>query len=91
MVLQLLDSKQGQIIISVILGLGLASIFRRVCQDGNCQIIEGPPIDEIENKIFKKNDKCFRYKAKNTTCTPANKPSSSSSKKSSNEHRKTFV
>jgi len=68
-VLDLLQTKNGQIFLSIILGLGLAAIFRKVCDDNNCMIIEGPPINEVENKIFKKDNKCFRYKSKSETCT----------------------
>ncbi len=77
-ILRLLDTREGQIIISLILGLGLAALFQRVCIDGNCVIIQGPPLEEVENKIFKQEDKCYRYKAENTTCT---KPSTTSTTK----------
>lgn len=67
-ILNILDTKKGQILISIILGLGLASIFRRVCNDGNCLVIEGPPLEEVENKIFKQDNKCYKYKAQSTNC-----------------------
>jgi hypothetical protein len=67
-ILRLLDSREGQIIISLILGLGLAALFQRVCKDGNCIIVQGPPLEEVENKIFKQEDKCYRYKAESTKC-----------------------
>jgi len=66
--LTILDTEKGQIMFSVILGLGLASLFRKVCYEGNCVIIEGPPLDEVENKIFKQDNKCFRYKHASTKC-----------------------
>ena len=62
------NTEKGQIIVSIILGLGLASLFRKVCTDGNCVIIEGPPLDEVENKIFKQDSKCYRYKHVSTKC-----------------------
>ena len=68
MVLSFLDSKYGQIIFSAILGLGLASLFRKVCVDGNCVIIEGPPLNQVENKIFQQEGKCYVYKASSTKC-----------------------
>jgi len=33
--------KYGKIIISVIWGLGLAALFRRVCEGRNCIVIKG--------------------------------------------------
>jgi hypothetical protein len=66
--LDFLNSKKGSIILSVLLGLALASLFRKVCIDGNCVIIEGPSLDKIENKIFQQDNKCYTYKTKSTSC-----------------------
>ena len=67
-ILRLLETHTGQVIFSLILGIGLAALFQRVCKDGHCIIIQGPPLDEVENKIFKQEDKCYRYRAETTTC-----------------------
>lgn len=66
--LQLLKSESGRKIISFVIGLGLAALFRKVCKDGNCMIVKGPPLEEVENKVFKMESKCYRYKAEATTC-----------------------
>ncbi len=71
--LQLLKTESGRKIISFVIGLGLAALFRKVCKDGNCMIIQGPPLEEVENKVFKMESKCYRYKAEATTCDPAKK------------------
>jgi len=72
-VLNILETEKGQIIVSAILGLGLASLFRKVCTEGNCVVIQGPPLDEVENKIFKQDSKCYRYKAVSTKCNNSKK------------------
>ena len=46
---KVLKSENGINIISFILGLGLAALFRKVCNDDNCLIIEGPPLKDVEN------------------------------------------
>lgn len=66
--LALLKTEQGKRIISFVIGLGLAALFRKVCKDGNCVIVQGPPLEEVENKIFKMDSKCYRYKAEVTKC-----------------------
>jgi hypothetical protein len=76
--LQLLKSDTGRKLISFVIGLGLAALFRKVCKDGNCVIIQGPPLEEVENKIFKMDSKCYRYKAEATTCSAKDKPNNSS-------------
>ena len=43
---KLLYSKTGNIIISILLGLGLASLFRFSCKNNNCIIFKAPNINK---------------------------------------------
>ena len=70
---KILEHQVGRIVISIILGLGLASLFRRVCLGANCIIIKGPPLKDVNGKIFSFNDKCYQYKSKITGCSNKNK------------------
>ena len=67
-IINLLKTKNGNIIFSIILALGLASILRISCKNANMVIIKGPPLDSIENKIFSFDSKCYSYKTIATTC-----------------------
>jgi hypothetical protein len=58
---RLLHQPLGQFFISVLLGLGLASLFKKVCTDKNCIRFRGPPLQEIDGKIFKQGEKCVSY------------------------------
>ncbi len=67
----LLKSDGGKYIISAILGLGLASLFRKVCDDNyyNCVVYHGSDYDEeIKDKTFKYNDKCYKYEIQPVSC-----------------------
>ena len=64
----ILNDEKGKILISIIWGFGLATLFKRVCKGRNCIIIKGPKPEELENKVFKFDDKCFSYKAESTSC-----------------------
>ena len=64
----MIDSSKMKIIISVILGLGIATLFRRVCEGRNCIIIKGPSVDEIEGSSYKYKNKCYHYKSKTVGC-----------------------
>lgn len=68
MINKVLDNNAGQIMISVLLGLGLAALFRKVCDNDNCIIINSPPKEEIESKVFSMNNRCYRYKPESTQC-----------------------
>jgi hypothetical protein len=58
----------GNFLISAILGLGLAAIFKKVCNEGHCVVIKGPPYENIKDKIFVFEDKCYKYKPKAVSC-----------------------
>ena len=55
---RLFTTEMGKIAISIILGLGLASLFRRVCTSKNCIQFEGPVLSEFEDKILLHIPKC---------------------------------
>jgi len=63
-----LHTQNGKYIMSIILGFGLATIFRTVCKDKNCLIFRAPPLEEIENKIYKFHDKCYTYSQVSQKC-----------------------
>lgn len=58
----------GKNLMSILLGFGLASLFRRSCHDRKCYKFVSPNIDEIKNKIYQFNDKCYTYKPNATNC-----------------------
>jgi len=65
---KILKEKQGKIILSILWGLGLATLFRRVCKGRNCIVIKGPKPNKVDDKIFRFNKKCFKYNSEATTC-----------------------
>ena len=54
-------SKSGKIIMSILLGLGLATLFRQACLGKDCLIYKAPPLEEIENNIYKIDKKCYKF------------------------------
>ena len=62
-------TETGKIIMSILLGLGLASLFRTVCKDNNCLIFHAAPLDDFKDKIYKNNEKCIKYSPVATKCT----------------------
>jgi len=54
--------------ISVLLGLGLATLFRKVCTDKNCITFNGPVISEIDGKIFRHGNGCVKYSTVSSKC-----------------------
>ena len=58
---RLIYSDIGKYIISILLGLGLATLFRKVCKDRNCIVFKAPNIQKIKNQIFKFENKCYKF------------------------------
>ena len=58
---RLLNTEMGRIFISLLLGLGLATMFRKVCADGSCLEFNGQVIDEMDGKTYKFGEYCYKY------------------------------
>lgn len=66
--LEFIKTKNGRIVVSVILAMGLASLLRMSFKNANMHIINGPPIEQTEGKIFSFDNKCYSYKVASTSC-----------------------
>ena len=58
---RLLNTKIGIMCISIILGLGLATLFRRACKGKECILFNGPIINEMDGKTYKYGEFCYKY------------------------------
>ena len=65
---RLLNTATGRFFISLLLGLGLATLFRKACNKRNCLVFRAPPFDKVNNKTFKHNDKCYHFKSSTVSC-----------------------
>lgn len=63
-----IHSNQGKYLMSILLGLGLATLFRSVCKGSRCNVIKAPPMEEIDGQIYKLNGKCYEIKTNPITC-----------------------
>jgi len=70
---RLLYSPIGITMISILLGLGLATLFRKVCTDKNCIKFSGPVIKDVDGKVFKYSNKCYKYELQPAKCDPKKK------------------
>ena len=71
---KLLNTKFGSIAVSILIGLGTASIFRRVCQGDNCLVIEAPDPESVRGGIYELKSKsggassCVSFETKLVKC-----------------------
>ena len=58
---KVLKNKYGTILISVIWGLGLSALFRKICKGRNCIVVKAVNPRQVKNKIFKHDNQCYQY------------------------------
>ena len=71
-----IETESGKALISIILGLGVASLFRKKpCSYGksetekrDCYKFVSPDMKTVEEKVFKYGDQCFSYSSKSSPC-----------------------
>ena len=66
-----MTSRSGVIIMSIILGLGLSTLFRMSCNSRSCLVYTAP--DFSKKKLIKYNGKCYKPEEKIETCNPKKK------------------
>lgn len=69
--LEIFSKRPMVILLSVLWGLGLATLFASVANGRNCIIVRGELPAEVEKKVFQYpdlKDKCYTYKSYITPC-----------------------
>lgn len=70
---RLLNTPMGVFFISVLLGLGLATLFYKACDGKKCIDFNGPLIDEIDGKTYKFGEECYKYSIQSAPCDSTKK------------------
>ena len=65
---RLFNTDFGKIIFSILLGLGLATLFRKACNKRNCIVFKSPPLEELRTQIYKHNNKCYKFNEESVKC-----------------------
>lgn len=65
------QTMEGRIIFSIILGIGLAGLFRKSCENRNCLKFMAPPIDKVRQRTYKHGDSCYKFEERSVKCDPS--------------------
>ena len=57
-----------KVIFSILWGLGLASLFKQVCEGRSCIKYKAPLPENINGKIFKFDNECYTFHPKIVEC-----------------------
>lgn len=85
---QFLNSDAGSIITSALMGVGLASIFRRTCGE-HCVIVHAPNTTALKKNLYMIDGVCYKYTPKAVVCSTSSftPPSPSAARASQNASR----
>ncbi len=59
-------------LISIVLGFGIAAMFRPLCKGPDCVVLRGPPVGEIRGAVYQFGSKCVEFDAKPIECPKGN-------------------
>ena len=65
----LIQTDRGKLLIAVLLGLGLATLFRKSCKDKECIEFKGPPLDDIKGKVYQYDKQCYEFSPNPVKCS----------------------
>ena len=63
-----IHGQSGKYIMSILLGFGLATLFRQICSGKNCLKFYAPPLEEIDDQIYNFDDECFKLQKTAVKC-----------------------
>ena len=70
---RLLYFPYSEIVLAVLLGFGLATIFRQTCSGGSRMIYKGPNLEEIKKNVYNVDGECYKFVPRQTKCDASKK------------------
>ena len=58
---RLLYFPYSEIVLAVLLGFGLATIFRKVCKNNKCYEFVSPSLQKVKNNVWKYDNECYKF------------------------------
>ena len=68
MINRILDNIYGSILVSIIIGFGLSSLFRFTCKHKNCIQYIAPKRSHLNNKVVSWEKKCYNPTVSYLSC-----------------------
>jgi hypothetical protein len=65
---RMIHTNFGRTLISIVLGIGIASIFRKSCKSASCFKFISPPEDEVKNNVYIHDGICYKFTPETVKC-----------------------
>ena len=66
--INVMHTNHGRMIISIVLGIGLASIFRKTCKAAGCFKFISPPTKEVKESVYLHDGACYKFTTETIKC-----------------------
>ena len=66
---RILYSPYSAVILSFLIGFGIASLFRKSCNKKNCLKFVAPTPQKVNNQIYKFDNNCYKFTPHSSTCS----------------------
>ena len=70
---RLLYSAHSRLVISLLIGFGLATLFRKSCTNKKCLKFVSPSANRIKNKVYEFDNEYYKFVPKSVMCDPNKK------------------
>lgn len=65
---KVVHSQYGGALISVVLGLGLACLFRKACKGSDCIRFKSPSVKDLDGQVYRHGATCHAFTAVTKNC-----------------------
>jgi hypothetical protein len=56
------------VLVSFLLGFGIAAMFRPMCRGSECIILHGPPVRDVIDKVYQMGKQCVEFTTEVVEC-----------------------
>lgn len=55
--------------LGILWGVAIGLLFRAACYGRKCVIVNAPKVEDVSEKVYKENNKCYRFVSSDAVCT----------------------
>jgi hypothetical protein len=64
----LMDNPWIAVLVSLVLGFGIAAMFRPLCSGPDCIVLHGPPVKDVIDKVYQMGERCVEFTTEVVDC-----------------------
>ena len=65
---KIMENPMFAAVVSFLIGLGIAAMFRPVCRGSDCIVLHGPPVRDVVDKVYQMGERCVEFTTEVVSC-----------------------